>query len=1116
MERAFAAAVTDVERVLYSKLLMDGSPIGEVQDVRFDAGRNLLTWTKPSGPRNFTHYQIRVDSDFGDVPAFEVSGGQNSLPISFPCKVWICAANAFSEIRGPMVSATCAPSSVSNAWGTPVIGADPTGVVDATSVIVSTLTAVSAAGGGRVIMPMGNYLVGEFDMPEGVQLVGHGEGTRFTRNGAITDGRGWVNFTARNSSIDQIALEGLVTTPTGLEYGSGTAGNRFNNDPMNVKLTKNSTFWVHPGAHGCKILRCSIRHSGGYAVVIDWRTGDLNDWQVCDNLIENCRAHLFGLSAGAYLYGSWTSGIHGQGDDSGGSSFKPTGGRITGNRIRRITGNGIFVGHAYGFNAQADSVIIANNIIDTVGRDGIQVGNIDGVSVYGNTIRRGGMTTLTDSDAPVPRYLSLAYAVGIDCSGLGQHCSITGNVVININGAAFDHDGLCFSAVTGNVAIESKSGEPGYTEDDVVNFGLGAGSLSYGYQVSNSQINTGGEGNGFFGNICRGMRGGGIRLYAARDTMATGNMIHHPASAVVSPIVVGNIGATAAEQSSNVVIAQNTIIWNPATRSPCVVEDASIAVFSGATPNYIFDNKCLGNCYEALPHSSSGSSTAKVFASNSPSLLDRQDFLIENTGVGISAALKGYTIQGATLRTMFQLADYRDGATRDSVLNVSLDGAAGTGIVVTGDRTTFGFGDLSASGHFLGYGFLALLDKGNAASVFDNARANLFTDDWAELRYTKGVGIEQSITTSAGARVWTLWGGSGGSVLPFTLDSVNGRVGLNKPVPSSAFDAISLEAVNATDFELSKENSFLLFIQTAYSSGGSAHAPLQILRRARGDFATPAAVTTGDQLGGLSFRGFDGATFVQSAIISAFVESAVSSGVVPMYLSFQVGTGAGTTAEALRINSSRNVLIATGTDDATGAKLQVSGFVSATSGYFTTSTASDAFKALAGGGTALVWISVRNDGGPSFYLSRTAGVSRNWSLTVAASGAFLLIDETSGNSKIGIYTSGEVRIPTGDFNVQLGALQLAATTVITNAGVFVGSAVTATGPVSGTELRVSGNVIVDSGGVLRNPFGIDVAAGIAGTGFNIHGGATGTSGTFDVLLNGGGSAVLTFTNGLKT
>jgi len=73
------------------------------------------------------------------------------------------------------------------------------------------------------------------------------------------------------------------------------------------------------------------------------------------------------------------------------------------------------------------------------------------------------------------------------------------------------------------------------------------------------------------------------------------------------------------------------------------------------------------------------------------------------------------------------------------------------------------------------------------------------------------------------------------------------------------------------------------------------------------------------------------------------------------------------------------------------------------------------------------------------------------------------------------------------------------------------------GYINGTEVRVASNVVINSSGVLSNAFGVDVNAGVAGTGFNIHGGASGQTATVTVRDSAGtGTCTIIFTGGIKT
>ena len=78
--------------------------------------------------------------------------------------------------------------------------------------------------------------------------------------------------------------------------------------------------------------------------------------------------------------------------------------------------------------------------------------------------------------------------------------------------------------------------------------------------------------------------------------------------------------------------------------------------------------------------------------------------------------------------------------------------------------------------------------------------------------------------------------------------------------------------------------------------------PINIVRT-RGTNAAPTAVVNGDDIIDITFNGHDGTTFRTAASITVGVEGAVSSGVVPGYMTFRVRQGATITAVAKIANT---------------------------------------------------------------------------------------------------------------------------------------------------------------------------------------------------------------------
>ena len=77
--------------------------------------------------------------------------------------------------------------------------------------------------------------------------------------------------------------------------------------------------------------------------------------------------------------------------------------------------------------------------------------------------------------------------------------------------------------------------------------------------------------------------------------------------------------------------------------------------------------------------------------------------------------------------------------------------------------------------------------------------------------------------------------------------------------------------------------------------------------KSNGSAASPTTTASGDTIGGVLAFGYDGTNYTQAANVVFSVDAAVSAGVVPGLFQIFVGDTAGTVAERLRINSSKNM-----------------------------------------------------------------------------------------------------------------------------------------------------------------------------------------------------------------
>jgi hypothetical protein len=94
----------------------------------------------------------------------------------------------------------------------------------------------------------------------------------------------------------------------------------------------------------------------------------------------------------------------------------------------------------------------------------------------------------------------------------------------------------------------------------------------------------------------------------------------------------------------------------------------------------------------------------------------------------------------------------------------------------------------------------------------------------------------------------------------------------------------------------------------------NSYGPALALNASKGSPATPAAVSSGGDLGFLTFNGYDGANFIPGAHIAAFVDGTPGANDMPGRLVFSTtADGASSPTERMRITSDAYVRLAAGT-----------------------------------------------------------------------------------------------------------------------------------------------------------------------------------------------------------
>jgi hypothetical protein len=626
-------------------------------------------------------------------------------------------------------------------WGADRTGANPSGAA-----FQSAIDAVSAAGGGTLFVPKGDYGIDQaLDLKSDVELRGEGSESKLFRTVDLADGQGLINVDGDYVAITNLEIDGQTITPRRTLYGE------FGGDPMHPILTKNTSVWVHSGSR-FRMSGCHVIHTGGYSVLLDARVSGVSHVIIEHNYFEHNRPHLFGINSGDIEYGSWTGGILMEGN---GTSRAVEDALFFNNTFRRVTGNCIW-GHLYAFGKLHSNIRHIGNHFEDFGLDGILVGGVTGGIVEGNTFRRGGYIALDDTNLPTPRYMSGRHSVALDTSGLVKAVNYVGNTFTSCNGSCMDLDGYSNGVVSSNYAIMPEPGSPEYTEDQLDRIGpLNDGTNAcYGLQIgSTSQTQEGGYCAEIVGNVFRNMAQGAIRLCCARQVHVVGNNIDHPDNAAGPPVWIFNGGTADQLRSTDIVVESNLFKWNPATAQKAAVFEHQALGYPWAPgdANYVRNNKCVGTCHEFKKDPTTSSSSDLVVSSQEDSLSERSEAKLRRQG-----GADGYT---RILHRYAENADIINATLYDTgLLNVSVDGAAYTGAISTGQRTQVGMPDAVVTGKSIFDAFMAARSK--ESGTFRDADADALDADWALLRFNRTLGIwEHSINVTSNKRVWVPFSG---------------------------------------------------------------------------------------------------------------------------------------------------------------------------------------------------------------------------------------------------------------------------------------------------------------------------------------------------------------------
>jgi hypothetical protein len=306
-------------------------------------------------------------------------------------------------------------------------------------------------------------------------------------------------------------------------------------------LASNPGAWVSGGtvsilaSSNGYIGRLRIKHTGGYSILLDATAGSMSGYHIEGCHLHDNRPHTFGVS-GSFIYGGWTSGIHYESD---GSSFAVSDLAIDGNnRFLRMSGH-CFWGHGGGVSLLNSNISFVGNFLQDFALDGVEMGVVNGYKVQGNKFSRGGYLSLTDGAVGTPMWGTVP-AVAIDHTGLCINGDISGNNLDCLNGEAIDADGMASTTVAGNIATSAWGSSDPHAQVSSCGPFSGGSNVAYGFNLGNTNIIAlAGTNVTVTGNQFNGFGAGAIRLYAGRNCKAQGNIINHPANAVLPPIIFG-------------------------------------------------------------------------------------------------------------------------------------------------------------------------------------------------------------------------------------------------------------------------------------------------------------------------------------------------------------------------------------------------------------------------------------------------------------------------------------------------------------------------------------------------------------------------------------------------
>lgn len=268
-------------------------------------------------------------------------------------------------------------------------------------------------------------------------------------------------------------------------------------------------------------------------------------------------------------------------------------------------------------------------------------------------------------------------------------------------------------------------------------------------------------------------------------------------------------------------------------------------------------------------------------------------------------------------------------------------------------------------------------------------------------------------------------------------DNTNFRLGLGTIAPNRRLHLVGTGAL---------DDDIVIEANAAASNAGAIR-----FVRSQGSFSTPTSALANDQLGSVTFAGYNGTSYTNSAEVFSNAETLFSTS-ASAYLGFSTAS-AGTLSEKMRITSAGTVGIGTATP-AAGLRLDVNGssiFRGYTGINRTTTLGGFSLFDIEGPGGASTYLGMNINGTNAssfpFYGYATAGLQRAWTYWDGATSTWKL--NIGGTDRLTVSASG---------NLGIGTSPNASTKLDVEGGAVIGSTYAGTNAAPTNGLLVEGNL----------------------------------------------------------